>query len=309
MSILQNAIQAMECGIEDYSDGSDSRLKSSIRNVHAGVLLLFKEKLARLSPAGSDEALIKQRVMPEIVGSNIVWKGKGKKTVDVQNIKERFDTLDISVDWSDFNAINRIRNEIEHYYTTANTNTIREALAKSFGITSDFLSGQLGIDPKTQFTENAWNVFIDVADVYDKERNNCIATHTNIDAYSDYVEENADKLSCSSCGSDLINVKTNGSAECRSCSFTWDREELIVAVVKEASWGDNFMSVKDGGELATTHCPECGEESFIVDEMICASCGEQPQTECNRCSNDIPVEELDGSGYCGYCSHMMSKDD
>ena len=45
MKILQNATQAMECGIEDYSNGSDARLKSAIRNVHAGILLMFKEKL------------------------------------------------------------------------------------------------------------------------------------------------------------------------------------------------------------------------------------------------------------------------
>ena len=37
--ILNNAIQAIRCGIEDYSTGGDARLKSSIRNVHAGMLL------------------------------------------------------------------------------------------------------------------------------------------------------------------------------------------------------------------------------------------------------------------------------
>lgn len=309
MSILQNAVQAMECGIEDYNTATDARLKSAIRNVHAGVLLLFKEKLSQLSPSGTDEALLKQRVMPEIAGSTIVWKGKGRKTVDVQNIKERFDTLGVAVDWKAFDAINRIRNEIEHYYTTANTNAIREALAKSFGIASEFLTNQLHVDPKSQFSKDTWNVFINVADVYKREKQTCTESHDHIDAYSEYVSDHADTMSCDECGSDLICIQSDGSAECRSCTKTWDREALIVAIVEAASWNDNYISIKDGGDAITTDCPECGEAAFIVDEMICAACGEHQQEECDRCGATIPIQELDGSGYCGYCSHMMSKDD
>ncbi len=309
MSILQNAIQAMECGIEDYGTGTDSRLKSAIRNVHAGVLLLFKQKLSQLSPQGSDEALLKQKVMPEIAGSTIVWHGKGKKTVDVQSIRERFDSLDVSVDWQAFDAINRIRNEIEHYYTTANNKAIQEAIAKSFAIASEFLTTQLQVDPKSQFSQRTWDVFIDVKDVYQKEKANCVQSQTNIDTESDYVRENADAMSCDACGSDLIFVDGHSRAQCRSCSKRWDRDNLIVSIVREASWYENHMSAKDGGEPITTDCPECCESAFIVEEMRCAVCGETQQDECDRCGTEIPIEELDGSGLCGYCSHMMSKDD
>lgn len=35
--------------------------------------------------------------------------------------------------------------------------------------------------------------------------------------------------------------------------------------------------------------------------------------ECKRCSNDIPWVEMfeasDNGGYCGWCAHMMAKDD
>ncbi len=309
MSILKNAVQAIECGIEDFGVGTDARLKSAIRNVHAGVLLLFKEKLSQLSPIDSDEALLKHRVLPEIVGSTIVWKGRGPKTVDVQNIKDRFETLGVIVDWNDFNAINRIRNEIEHYYTTVTAKTIRESLAKSFGIVSSFLAAQLDLDAKSQFSADTWNVFIEVAEVYDREKQSCTSSHSNINAYSDYVADHAEGMSCDDCGSDLIFVQNGGGAECRSCSKTWDREELIVAIIKEASWGDNFVSFKGGGDPVTTDCPECLEPAFILEEMICAVCGESQQSECNRCGVNIPIEELDGSGYCGYCSHLMLKDD
>jgi predicted RNA-binding Zn-ribbon protein involved in translation (DUF1610 family) len=272
-------------------------------------LLLFKQKLSELSPQGSDEALLKERVMPEIAGSTILWRGKGKKTVDVQNIRDRFDSLNISVDWQAFDSINRIRNEIEHYYTTANNKVIAEAIAKSFGISSEFLTNQLQVDPKSQFSQKTWDVFIAVKDVYDKERAQCDQSQANIDTESEYVLENTNAMSCDDCGSDLILVDAQGDAHCRSCSKTWDRSALIVAIVEKASYVDNYISVKDGAEPITCDCPECGESAFIVEEMRCAVCGEAQQAECERCGTTIPIAELDGSGYCDYCNHMMSKDD
>ena len=50
--------------------------------------------------SGSDEVLIKQKIMPKIDINSITWVGEGKKTVDVQGIKERFTSLGIKVDWS-----------------------------------------------------------------------------------------------------------------------------------------------------------------------------------------------------------------
>lgn len=59
MSILQNAIDSIALGIEDYNSSDSRRLISCTRNLFAGILLLFKHKLAILSPPGSDEVLIK----------------------------------------------------------------------------------------------------------------------------------------------------------------------------------------------------------------------------------------------------------
>lgn len=79
------------------------------------MLLSYKHKLSLLSELGSDEALIKQRVLSAIDdGENLIWKGQGKKTVDVQSIKERFKSLNIDVDWKRIEKINDFRNDIEH---------------------------------------------------------------------------------------------------------------------------------------------------------------------------------------------------
>jgi len=51
-SILKNAIISIQLGIEDFlkTEKDPRRALSAMRNLYAGVLLLFKEKLARLSP-------------------------------------------------------------------------------------------------------------------------------------------------------------------------------------------------------------------------------------------------------------------
>lgn len=44
MSILQNAIDSIQVGIEDFEDGDERRNVSAVRNISAGTLLLYKEK-------------------------------------------------------------------------------------------------------------------------------------------------------------------------------------------------------------------------------------------------------------------------
>src|SRR5436190_1650324 len=100
MSLLANAIQSIQLGLTDYSCDDDSRLLSAIRNLHSGILLLYKEKLSILSPADSDNALIKKVIIPtKSATGEIKWVGRGKTTVDVAGIRERFDSLGIHTDW------------------------------------------------------------------------------------------------------------------------------------------------------------------------------------------------------------------
>ena len=62
MILFANAVESVQIGVEDLLKNDDRRVLSAVRNVHAGVLLLCKEKLRRLSPA--DELLLAQRFQP-----------------------------------------------------------------------------------------------------------------------------------------------------------------------------------------------------------------------------------------------------
>lgn len=56
MSIIQNAIDSIQIGVEDFQSDDDRRSVSAVRNIAAGILLLYKEKLCQLSP--SDNRLL-----------------------------------------------------------------------------------------------------------------------------------------------------------------------------------------------------------------------------------------------------------
>lgn len=81
-----------------------------------GVLLLFKEKLRQLLPPDSNEGLRKEGLRTvHRPNGELAFKEGGQKTVDVQQIKERFEALDVSVDWRRFEQLAKFPNDQEHY--------------------------------------------------------------------------------------------------------------------------------------------------------------------------------------------------
>lgn len=90
MDLLTNAVQSIQLGVEDYGAGTPPRLLSAVRNIHAGILLLYKEALRRRSPEGSKDVLIKAKIVPSHdKDGQLVFLGAGKKTVDTRQIRER----------------------------------------------------------------------------------------------------------------------------------------------------------------------------------------------------------------------------
>jgi hypothetical protein len=176
MSLLDNAISSIKIGIIDFENNEDEgRLLSSVRNIYAGILLLYKEKLRRLSPPDTQEVLIKQKIKPSFdKNGKIIFIGSGKKTVDHFQIKERFDALNIKIDWGKLERINNIRNNIEHYYSTNSEQEIIEVVANSLNLIKDVLIDHLDEDPINLLGENCWNSLIHTAEVFEEEYNKCI---------------------------------------------------------------------------------------------------------------------------------------
>ncbi|HDS1209226.1 hypothetical protein KE622_08000 [Shewanella algae] len=55
MSLLNNAVESIQIGVEDFESSDARRVLSAVRNISAGILLLYKEKLRRMSPSDNKD--------------------------------------------------------------------------------------------------------------------------------------------------------------------------------------------------------------------------------------------------------------
>jgi hypothetical protein len=315
VSILKNAIDSIAIGLEDFSSPDERRVISCARNIFAGILLLFKYKLSLLSTPDSDEALIKQRVSPVIDDNeNIVWKGQGKKTVDVQSIKQRFESLLIEVDWKRIKKINDFRNDIEHYYSNLSHDSIRSLISDSFIIISDFIHSHIDADPKDLLGAEAWSVMIEVSEVYEKEKIECESALEKLEYFGIDILNAFQDFSCEECGSGLIapTLSEGDAVEsnfiCKSCDNNLPYESIINSALFKYYEYEVYLSHTDGNDIPIIECPEC-DGIYLYEEGVCSLCGHTAEHTCQRCGMTISPEELSSEPYCGWCFHMMSKDD
>lgn len=315
MSILNNAVDSIVLGLEDYESSDKRRLISCTRNIFAGILLLFKHKLSVLSPKNSDEVLIKQQVLPKKDSTGqIIWSGKGKKTVDVQQIRERFKSLGVNTHWDRIEKINEFRNDIEHYHSNLSKDAIRDLLSNCFIVIRDFITEQLAADPRILLGDKSWNILVSVAEVYQKEKETYNYAIDQNDWASVSLGKAIKEISCEGCGSGLITLKKTEKNRqdtilvCKSCQAEYGYEEIIEKAIKQYFSYDSYLSFTDGNTTPLINCPECGHDTYVYSEEQCLLCGASFEHTCGRCGTDIMPEEIDGSGFCGWCSHMMNKD-
>ena len=315
MDLLKNAVESIQVGIEDYDAGTPARLRSCVRSIHAGTLLLFKERLRQLSPPNSNELLIKAKLKP-VIGNdgNVHVVGDGRRTVDVQQIKERFESLGITADWHRVDKITQTRNDIEHYYASITQKSLQTLIADALVVIRDFVRSELSRDPRKLFGDVSWQRMLDVAEVYDQERVECEALLSKVEWISPTLRRGVRSVSCSECSSGLLRPKDPSTdifsmeLECVSCGAITTAESFVSAAIEAELGWDAHNAAKDGGDEPYTTCPNCGEDTYIMDEQTCALCGEEADHTCARCGCTIPASEL-GGRMCGYCEHMMSKND
>lgn len=315
MDLLTNAVESIRAGLEDYRADTRPRLLSAVRNLHAGVLLLFKEALRRRSPPESDEVLVRARIEPRIgAGGAIRFVGVGKKTVNVHQIKRRFSSLGIATDWDAFDSITGVRNDVEHYYREVHQDAIKGLLSSAFLIVREFAAKELRQDPRELLGQEAWKAMLEIAGVYAAEKSESERALLSVEWGSDVVAEGVRELNCPNCGSGLLRpVRPDAGIEaglsCRSCGKESDFEWYISKAVEVALADEAYVAMTDGADEPYGDCPECGLATYVVEYGACVYCGATPESTCARCHQTIPVSELQFSPLCGYCDHLMSKDD
>jgi hypothetical protein len=216
------------------------------------------------------------------------FAGDGKNTVGVHEIKQRFKSLDIKVDWNKFDKLNDLRNNIEHYYTNESSDAALEVVATSFTLIQDFLSEYLREEPYEILGYECWQTLLDRAEILQKEQAICKESFKKIgfldrENFRDFVNN----IECLSCSSQLIMVADESEIFplliCKACGEKFDFKELL---------SDNIDF--DGENLA--YCNECKYHEHSVgkleEEWICFAC---------HCTHD----EME-VGYCDFCNEFIA---
>lgn len=318
MSMLDNAVQSIQIGMEDFHEEDERRVLSSIRNLYAGILLLFKYKLQQLSPDGSDEALLKTKVLPAIDPASgiVVWVGKGKKTVEVQDIVDRLSTLGVvGVDWKLLNALQSIRNDIEHYFSPLPVERMKEAIANSLNLIRQFCEPHLGMRPVDILGQECWDMMLSVATVFHAELVSCQANLRSVDWAFQEVLDATDYMACPECESRLLKVVDQSARRdgitfiCQSCQSESLYNEVVAPAVENSMAGINHWRARRGDEPATCTCPQCSQDTLLVDENECVACFyEFEHTHCEWCEESLSIEERQYSeGTCSYCQNRYDR--
>lgn len=319
--IFQNAINAIELGIEDYllQKEDPRRLHSAVRNLFAGILLLFKSRLAELSE-NNDLSLIKAKLVPKIDSNGVLsWVGNGDKTIDLITIKNHFKHLNIKVEWKSIEELQNYRNNIEHYFDVdkPKANVIGGLIAKNFIVINDFIEKELDKEPQECFSDNIWETFLKEESIHSAEME---AKENNFDHFEWFslpVRDLFFEHRCSACDSELIRMiqASNGSSKakdaqfkCHSCSTYFSYDNFAQEIINDFCY--SYEVANDLGRDLIGYCPSCQEESYWADGNICLLCGEKGPFYCSRCRDVVPIEELpvyEETGMCGYCAHMAEK--
>jgi len=320
MSIFKNAVDSIELGIEDFRTNNPKRLISSVRNIFAGVLLLLKHKLERLS-GNSENSLVLKAVIPKIVDGKMQSERKGDsdKTVDFKEIKQRFKIFGIQVDWESLGKVQDYRNKIEHSSVPKGIQpeVVRGYVLDCFNITRDFMRTYLEIEPQSQFDPEIWKFCMEEEKIYAPEAAYCFTLWRQISWTNNTAKKHIENSICSDCYSPLIKpiipIKSDiegMSFQCANCGKRWEYEDLLILACKQEE-RRNYYDPHDCDISQFFECPECYMETYDAHENQCVNCGAKGPYTCDRCLKDIPPEELSiGDGeLCSYCYNLIDEDD
>jgi hypothetical protein len=240
----------------------------------------------------------------------MVFVGVGRKTVDVNQIRERFAGLGVETNWGLLDRVTEARNDLEHYIPKQSQAALEGLITNAFTIIRDFVTRELREDPLELLGEPTWQAMVDVSAVHKEELAACEAAREAIYWQSDALRRGIGELSCRECGSDLLRpIDLDGEVliQCSRCSATESRESYVPKAVESGLSREAYSSSREGGDSPYATCPECGEDAYVMSERKCALCQQEAEHDCERCGCRIPASEMMFSPSCGYCQHMYEK--
>ena len=328
--IFRNAITSIQLGVEDYemarakTEIGRRRIISAVRNLYAGVLLLLKSYLANVS-CDTEYSLLRKKVVPTLKDSKIVWIGKGKTTIDFEDIKDVFNSINIEIEVQRLQSLRAYRNDIEHYFDSDNLNfvAVESMLADTFILCSEFMLSHLKLSRERIeeiLTPSVLKVLVQSKCVLKKARYEQTKAFLSL-TWFDGALEALKKAICPYCSTPVLlldetsasNQAHDATFKCRGCFKSFDYETVVTSFASMVN--EELASVLPGayGEPPLFFmCSQCGQETFNLKSKACINCGYHNMLECSFCGKDIEDWELEvyyETGRCSSCDHKLGRDD
>lgn len=103
----------------------------------------------------------------------VEFRAASGRTADFATIGQRLNDFGLRINQSALNDLNRIRNDVEHYYTDRPHEAVRVAIAKAFTVATD-LFRLAGVEPHEVLGE-AWEIMLEVRAVSPVHYHRCIS--------------------------------------------------------------------------------------------------------------------------------------
>jgi len=313
--LLQNAVATIQIGVDDFGMTEDSRrVLSAARSLYAGILLLFKYRIATCVDGG-EKLIFDVEPAPDGSGGFDWHLTKKNKTIDVHGIQRRFSQFDIKVDWKMLERLQRERNNFEHLHPVG-TVDIKPYIADVFTVLRQFITDELGTAPVTLLGEACWNAMLNVHTYLEAELKRCETAWECVDTPENLCNC-IPLMRCPNCGSPLLLPAEEGPASieedeghecvCVGCGTT----SGTVALLEEAlldlhgGWSHDEYYL----DPPVTTCPECDHGTYVVGDDECCWCGyTRSYKTCAICEESLSLDEQEFGGLCGYHYNVMSKD-
>lgn len=321
--LFEAAVDAIKIGLEDFEQDSRSRKTAAIRNLYAGILLLCKHLLVKMAPTDDPLLLIAAKTKFELdKGGAVISVAVGRATIGANEIIERFEGLEVEIDVSHLKILQRLRNEIEHYFSTARDEEFDNAFVEVQLLVSDLLSrtkGETTLGPR-------WTEMVARSKAFEKRRDASRRDLEGIEWISgviaELVKSDTTYIECQGCGSSHLARKDAAAKKqqdvtlkCLQCAANIDLAAMLETMLDFRFFGDDHEAAKGGEIFHVYPCPECEHATFVSKEEQCANCGAGTEDySCEHCGEKMPIWAIEaGNPYCSdECAHIayqISKDD
>ncbi|MCL6359104.1 hypothetical protein [Pectobacterium polaris] len=333
--LYENAVSSIQLGIEDFQlsqkdqaeGGNPARALSSVRNLFAGVMLLFKFKLA-ISVKNPEDAyrlihLPPKDILPNPDGvGGMRWEPEGQfqknKTIDVHHIKARFNTFKVTVDWKTVDGLHDCRNHLEHLHPRNTLGELSNFVANLFPVLDDFIANELKLSPQ-EVLGSAWEIMLEHKEFHNRKLGEC-AESWQYAGIPKGMKEFLPNCSCSQCGSKLLKASPISLED--GCTVESNEDEFECLCI---SCGNNeiftprlmdsfetvfFYWPPHGDEPTYEQCFDCFHHTFVISERNCRWCDNSlDYTYCKICESTLSQDEQINDGICSSCNYKLSKDD